>query len=877
MYADGFEYAQDSLREVALVLYPAATPFEVFSGTATGGVDFAPFASALTQSAHEAEVSLAWHDELYGTGQPAPGQVLEIKLQGASYWLGIVQAISDYRLASGEKKMRITARSRDATPAMRDIRRATQIYPTATPIDYIARQIARSVGLDDDEIIVSDTGARTVHSNTQLADVTPWEMLRTIYQPAGLEPYVDCRGRLKCISRETARPSDFVLSDNRRLVSISGSKGVPPLTEYRVRWLDPEFSQVTQVPKKLFESSMTAGFFQLKQQKDAPFSSDGTQRAKNTYLVVRQSCNSGLLPVATERYEQVTPTMGRITLETSAWVPGLATGAIITKGIAHNTPDIAPPSGGPVQPVGRLYEFTADVVLFMTMMSIGTGHYEVWGTPYDYVHARNTTTAFNENAKPWEIKPQETENDFVMNADQAHAFAVRELIYQAASATTMSLTVVDDTRIEEGDIIELRDGSRIYVTGYRRDLSHGAPAVLQIDGFGIVNGAAGAGVDTGAPGSELGTPPTVAPIPVPAPFPPYPTLPLLPPFPPLTPPPAPPPADPGTIAIPEIQNPAANGFRLLFSPTKIRAPGPGNLQIGEWRLPGAVATGVSSRLPLDYQSAPATGTANSSSGESPGDGFLAFGHEGYQAGVTTPLAGPQYLEFSWYDRNEKYVVDNVILSMAGDPPTNFDFQAKGENETQWVTVMKFRDSIAYISPTDGAFSNTWPGESIFTYKSRLQGLNFYRLVLRDMGLPMGVAYYITVNQVQLYQEVGGANICGSGPDYYAVGDCGDALGGDSPDSVFQPSVGRVALPNTLDPDGETAAWVRIQFANSTTVKQYGLVFGLDIGTPRTIREWTFEVSPNGAQWTVVDRRFNVTFAPGVLQKFTLALYPVATN
>jgi hypothetical protein len=42
---------------------------------------------------------------------------------------------------------------------------------------------------------------------------------------------------------------------------------------------------------------------------------------------------------------------------------------------------------------------------------------------------------------------------------------------------------VDDPRIERGDIIALKDGSRVYVTDYTRDLSFGAPATLDITGF----------------------------------------------------------------------------------------------------------------------------------------------------------------------------------------------------------------------------------------------------------------------------------------------------------------------------------------------------------------------------------------------------------
>ena len=117
------------------------------------------------------------------------------------------------------------------------------------------------------------------------------------------------------------------------------------------------------------------------------------------------------------------------------------------------------------------------------MMSIGTGVYEIWGTPYDMVHARNTTTAYGKNTQDWEINVAEIENDFVMNQEQSQGFAVRELIYSYRSASSYNISIVDDPRIERGDIISLKDGSRVYVTDYTRDLSIGAAATLDITGF----------------------------------------------------------------------------------------------------------------------------------------------------------------------------------------------------------------------------------------------------------------------------------------------------------------------------------------------------------------------------------------------------------
>ncbi len=482
MYTGGKTYAPDSQRVTTAFVHPAsASPLDVMTGVSVSPLEITRFCRSIKQGPNECSVSLAWHDELYGANQPTVGQVLEIRLEGESYWIGIIQAVNDYRLASGERSMSIVARSRDATPAFRDTRRATDIYPTATPIAYIARQVARAVGLTDPEINLIDAGASTVHSNTQLADLTPWQMLTTLYQPSGLEPYIDCRGRLKCISRDIGRVPDIVLDDNRRLIDVSGSKSRPSLTEMRIKWLDPHLTEVAQQDRMLDRATITAGFFQLKQHRDVFFGPDQTQRARDTHMVIRQSANSGLLHFCSEDYEQRTTTTGLITLTTSVFAPMLAIDSMAALLLMSFIPDYI--GYGVTIPYGRTLHAALEVQIMVIMMSLGTGQYEIWGTPFSYVHARNTTTAYNPAAKVWEINPQEIENDFVMNEDQAQSFAIRELAYVYRSASSYNISIVDDTRIERGDIVQLRDGSRVYVTDFNRDLSIGAPAVLNVSGF----------------------------------------------------------------------------------------------------------------------------------------------------------------------------------------------------------------------------------------------------------------------------------------------------------------------------------------------------------------------------------------------------------
>lgn len=474
--------SRDTERTVAVQIYPVDTPISaVVDGTAAAPMDLSPYAPTIQQGPGELSVGLAWHQELYGAAQPKPGQVIAVTLDGVLLWVGIIESLNDYRLAVGERRMNITARSRDAFHAWRSVRRVTDIYPMATRLEMIARDVAEDVGLSDTEIALPPILYAVPHSNVQLADLPAWDMLESLLLPAGLSPFVDARGRLRARSRDVTRAADQTITEDR-IISVTGSRSRPPISSLKVRWLDPLLTEVAQQDQALANANITAGFFQLEQNQDVYWSDDRTQRAKGTRLVIKQSANSGLLPVCDEDYEATAHTGGKITLTTSAFVPGLI-GAFLALKIAWALPDIAPPFGGPTATLGKQVAAGLEFGVLITMASIGTGVYEVWGTPYDFVHARHTTEAYDPAAPEWMDATEVVETDLVQNDAHAQAIAARELIYRARAAQSYGMTIVDDPRIEPGDIIGLPDGTRLYVTGYRRNLSPGAPAVLDLEGF----------------------------------------------------------------------------------------------------------------------------------------------------------------------------------------------------------------------------------------------------------------------------------------------------------------------------------------------------------------------------------------------------------
>lgn len=472
----------DYQRVTTVWYHPTATPLEMVSNTHSDSVELTEYVNRLSQSSSEAQATLTWHKELDGANQPVPGCIFEIRENGLMLWWGIIEGLSDYQLSSGQRALTITVRSRDASTLWRDTRRVSELYPVGTPLHIITRDIAESLGLTSAEMFIGETSGSTVHSNTQLADLTAWEMLSVLNLPSGTSPVVDAIGRLKFISRDISRRADIVLTKSN-YSSVRGSKARPPLTAIRIKWLDPNLSKVSQQDQQLAAETITAGYFQIRQRKRIHFSQDGRQRAENTHLVIRQSANSSFVRVCEETYQQLTQTEGEIVLETSFWVPTLITagmGAMLSTAFIPDAVAVPPVE---TIPTGRVIQAVAGLEVLLVMASIGTGMYEIWGTPYDFIHARNTTEAYDDSAPEWTEKIIEIENDFVMDETQAQAFAVRELLYQVREASVFTVSIVDDPRIEKGDIIELEDGERIYVLDYRRDLTSGAEALLEVQGF----------------------------------------------------------------------------------------------------------------------------------------------------------------------------------------------------------------------------------------------------------------------------------------------------------------------------------------------------------------------------------------------------------
>ena len=471
-------------RNVLVELWDTATPSEILDGTAVGEFDISPFCKTIKQTESKLTVELRYNTAFLNCDiQPKPGEVITVKTDGTMRFSGAIEAIDTYTEERGTRMMSITARLRDGFGGWRTAHATSSVYPQGTSYVSILDDICgRVMSLEENEYTFPAISYTVPHTNSQFSDETPWDMVTNILFASNMEPHVDVLNRITANEKSVVRAPTLTMP-NDRIVRIHGSRQTQSTSKVRLRWLSPAMEKTTQQDQHLYETSITAGFFDLKQEEEAWFSDDHTQRAEGTYLVIKQSVNAGLVFVADEDYKQKNLYKGEITLSNPGYVATLAgaglaliiSSSFIGDGVV----------GSVTTTVGRVIEAAGTVAVLTAMMSMGVGRYQIRGVPYDFVNAKNTTIAYADNIKEWAASEEEIDNDLIINEGHAQLISTEQLLWKGAQAFAFGATIVDDPRIEKGDIIEFEDGSRLLVQTFSNDYSRGALATMQINGFRV--------------------------------------------------------------------------------------------------------------------------------------------------------------------------------------------------------------------------------------------------------------------------------------------------------------------------------------------------------------------------------------------------------
>jgi hypothetical protein len=466
------------------------TVVDVIDGAATGSLDLTPYVVTARMSSRNLNVTVTWDNTgTFVANQPQPGDIVEVVENGLQLAIMFVEELNNYNEERGNRVLSIVCRARDSVGPWRTRRYLSPRFQQGNTLAGAIRDVLVDQNLTTKEFDVPLTGHTIPHTNVQFADITPWRALESIGLAVGRSPFTDARSRIRFYDRAVDRVADIKLTDDD-VIRITGGKARPALSAYRLKWLDRNLTKVTQQNQLLGTETITAGFFKRTQRRDIYWSDDRRARAQNTTMRVIQSINSGIINVGSEDYAEQDRFHGQIEVEVDAFVAGLATASLVAMLALDYTPDGVVVAGigastGITVPQGRVIRGIAEASLLLIMMSIGVGSYEVWGEPYDYVHAINRTEAFDENAPVWMDNVEEDENDLVYDETHAQQIAVRELLHRVASQQKWDAVITDDPRIEPGDILELPDTSRLYVTDYDRTLTRGSESTLKVSGFRV--------------------------------------------------------------------------------------------------------------------------------------------------------------------------------------------------------------------------------------------------------------------------------------------------------------------------------------------------------------------------------------------------------
>lgn len=497
----------DAPRVVTMALYRSAhSPRTIASGAATPLLLLTPLVTRARQSESELTLTLTWHDELVGEHMPEPGQWVAARLNDTLLCIMLIETVTDYQLRSGTRSMTITARSRDATSAWRDDPIATERYPQGTLLTDIITDVATELGLDASEVQLPADAYGTPQAGFQASNLAAWELISQCLLVLGRSPFVDGLGRLRAYSRDLlARAADVTLAEEQ-VIGFVGAKALSPIDKLTVKWRAPVPEKVSQEETVLGSTTVSGGYWARSCAREIYWSEDRTQQADldpqllvedytttlNSGLFVKQDINRGLIDVGNQFFIP-------IYAEAPDGTRGGCIGCTILVNMTHHrddiittliggqvllaaTPDGVNVIGGHTISIGRIAQATVGASILTLMCSIGTGVYEVRGRPYDLVNPVNETVAYDPNGSPGG-RFDTVETDLCDSEERAQAIATREFIYRARAASSLSLTIVDDPRIEVGDIVAMPDGTRIAVTGVQRDLSPGSSNVAELSGF----------------------------------------------------------------------------------------------------------------------------------------------------------------------------------------------------------------------------------------------------------------------------------------------------------------------------------------------------------------------------------------------------------
>jgi len=338
--------------------------------------------------------------------------------------------------------------------------------------------------LADNEVDVPAPWHVLFDKNTnQIVNYPPWDGMEQLLWGISARPFFNGEGKLDLIPLTQERVTQ-VLPDDTYLMKYEARAGSSEtINKVILTYLSNTLSRVDGADQILGTAVITAGFLLNSRSQDVWYSDERKTRSDNPRLIVLQSVNASFLPVGEEFLEKIDEFHSRITVEVPIWA-GIILLILLASYVA----------------IQAGFNFLGDLVganvaaalilvgILLLMSTIGTGSYEVWGTPYEMVYLEQQTIAMKSGVEFWQEREKEIRNDFISTPEQAQPLVLTQLHYEVMKEQPRTLTMRYDPRIEPGDIIELPSTVRVYVEDVKRGMRRGTvdPLVMTVSGYRTV-------------------------------------------------------------------------------------------------------------------------------------------------------------------------------------------------------------------------------------------------------------------------------------------------------------------------------------------------------------------------------------------------------
>jgi len=396
----------------------------------------------------------------------------------------------------------LVAYGRRATPKYLKQQFTSATYGKRVEYADICRDIAvdqMSLSLGELERFPTGLGKVTQFASNSIVDLTPLEALDKILETVGQVTDFDGEGRLRTYSRDVRRGVDLALPDQNRLFAYRVNQAeIEVFNRVSITGLDKNITDVEQPEQVLGRATIPVGFWRPTHTVRIPWSKNNSLRARRTQMRILTSVNEAIFGgIGDEDYTEINEFEGEIEVSISEFIlilmvliALLSVGAflvadpVVTGGVIAQGGETVPWLGG------SLFQGIFLTLITYTLSISSSGVYEIWGVPVIPVYKELTSVVTRTGVPDYLEHQQEITNDWLNTVEELTEIATMELYWEVGQESPREVDLLDDWRLEVGDILQVPVGGgiKLWIDSLSKTLGREAMPVLRVVGHKVPEG-----------------------------------------------------------------------------------------------------------------------------------------------------------------------------------------------------------------------------------------------------------------------------------------------------------------------------------------------------------------------------------------------------